>query len=465
MVIVDEAQQVLRAIPLGGAARFGELTLRLSHEAQVETDQLRAVRFPVTLMLRVEGRGLVALTPPRMRIGRDPSCEIPLDEPSVSAAHAELTLERDRWVLRDLESTNGLRVNGARVREALVERGDVITLGRASVRVEGAYDSESNADELVGASPAMKALRDEIARYAEAPYPVLVQGPSGAGKELVARALHRNSPHSSAPFVAVNCGALSPDVVESELFGHERGAFTGAVGRRRGLFEEAHEGTLFLDEIGELSLPLQTRLLRVLETGEVRRVGAECTTPVNVRVVCATWRDLEAMCREGTFRVDLLYRLAVLRVRVPSLQERASDLPALCQRLLARIEEECGRRRELEDRALALLSCTPWPGNVRELLAVLRRAVFLSDGKLVTAAHIQLASPEAAKFAARLDRTKRVRDDGGLGLRDLFERFDGNVSRISKVTGLARSTVRARLARGDDQLRDSALPARYDQPR
>ncbi|MEZ4392880.1 MAG: sigma 54-interacting transcriptional regulator [Polyangiales bacterium] len=464
-LIVSDDYTPLALLSLGDSLPFGTLSLRLTEGGDARTDRLRALRPSGGLALRVDSTRRFALQGPRVTLGRAPGCHLRLDDAAVSGAHAELVCEGARWALRDLRSTNGVRLNGARVREAWIERGDVITLGHTSLRVEGDGDASGRDDELVGDGEAMRALRAEVARYAEAPYPVLVQGESGSGKELVARALHRASPRAAAPFVAVNCGALSPEVVESELFGHERGAFTGAVGRRRGLFEEASGGTLFLDEVGELSLSLQTRLLRVLETGEVRRVGAEGVTPVDVRVVCATWRDLDAMSLDGTFREDLLFRLAVLRLRVPSLRERAVDVPALCMSLLDRIEAECGRRRVLEDRALALLTLMPWRGNVRELLAVLRRAVFLSDGRMITARHVEQAAPEGARAVASGALPPPRLCDDGAGLRALFERLDGNVSQVSKVTGLARSTVRSRLARRDGEARDSAGSARYDQRR
>jgi DNA-binding NtrC family response regulator len=467
-LVLDDTRHVLTRLHPGEPLRFGALTLLITANDAPSTERLRAVKLPAALILRVDATSATPLVGERLVLGRDARCDLRLEDATVSGAHAELCRDGARWLLRDLSSTNGVRVNGARVREAWVDRGDVITVGRTSLRVEAAGETDGGDEELAGASGPMRALRGEVRRFAEAPYPALVTGESGAGKELVARALHRGSPRAKGPFVAVNCGALSPEVVESELFGHERGAFTGAVARRRGLFEEASEGTLFLDEVGELTPALQTRLLRVLETGEVRRVGAEAVTRVDVRVVSATWRDLDAMSEDGSFRLDLLYRLAVLRVRVPALRDRTADIPALCATLLDRIHRECGRRRVLEDRALATLMLLPWPGNVRELLAVLRRAVFLCDGRVITARHVALACPAAAGLdPARVAPPTLLRDDDhDAGLRALLAQFEGNLSRVSKLTGIARSTIRSRLARRvDGGTRDITGPARYDHRR
>jgi len=210
--------------------------------------------------------------------------------------------------------------------------------------------------------------------------PVLVTGESGTGKELLARALHELGPNPSGAFVAVNCGALPRELAESELFGHERGAFTGAAARRAGWFEEASGGTLVLDEIGELPLDLQPKLLRVLESGRLRRVGGAGEIAVRVRVVAMTLRDLEGEVQRRTFRPDLYYRLAGICVRLPPLRERRGDIPGLAAHFLREIEPEVGAR-ELEAIALATLSAADWPGNVRELRNVIRRAAILTSGR------------------------------------------------------------------------------------
>jgi transcriptional regulator with GAF, ATPase, and Fis domain len=236
---------------------------------------------------------------------------------------------------------------------------------------------------MVGASEPMKRLLALVDRLAQADVPVLVRGETGSGKEGVARRLHERSQRAKGPFVAVDCGAIPSTLIESELFGHVRGAFTGADRDRPGHFVSAHGGTLLLDEIGELPIDLQPKLLRVLQDGEVRPVGGSSARKVDVRVVAATNRDLEKACREGRFRQDLYYRLAVVEVVVPPLRERLDDLPLLVAHFVKRIASEMGRPEpSVEPSALAALAQQRWPGNVRELENTLRRALALSGGAL-----------------------------------------------------------------------------------
>ena len=234
---------------------------------------------------------------------------------------------------------------------------------------------------LLGASPSMVKLKKMLAKVAGFNTTCLVTGESGTGKELVARAIHGAGPRANAPFVAINCGAIPETLLESELFGHVKGAFTDARSDKRGLFQEAHEGTLFLDEVGELPQSLQVGLLRVLQEGEVRPVGGTQSVTVDVRIIAATHRNLESDVSEGRFREDLLYRLNVLPITVPPLRDRASDIPMLAEHILSRIGKRMGlATSSLSDAALRILSAYPWPGNVRELENVLERAVVLSDG-------------------------------------------------------------------------------------
>ncbi len=231
---------------------------------------------------------------------------------------------------------------------------------------------------IVGQAPALRHVLGQAARVARTRFPVLVTGESGTGKELLARAMHDMSPIASGPFVAVNCGALSRELAESELFGHERGAFTGAGARKVGWFEEASGGTLVLDEIGELPLDLQPKLLRVLETGRLRRLGGQGETAVNVRVVALTLRNLRRDASRGLFRLDLYHRLAGCELRMPTLRERPSDITLLAEHFLAELAPELGPRT-IETEAMARLLAHDWPGNVRELRNTLRRAAALSD--------------------------------------------------------------------------------------
>lgn len=234
---------------------------------------------------------------------------------------------------------------------------------------------------IVGDHPALRHVLAQAARVAPTQLPILVTGESGTGKELLARLLHDASTVAAGPFVAVNCGTLPRELADSELFGHERGAFTGAATRRPGWFEEANGGTLVLDEIGELPFELQPKLLRVLETGHVRRVGGAGEVAVSVRIVAMTHRDLRQDVERGRFRLDLFHRLAGLELKLPPLRERRSDIPLLVQRFVGELRSEVGVV-EVEEDALRLLAAHDWPGNVRELRNVVRRAAILSSGRI-----------------------------------------------------------------------------------
>jgi two-component system response regulator HydG len=298
---------------------------------------------------------------------------------------------------------------------------------------------------LVGDSRAMQLLRAEVRRYAPRNATVLVFGETGSGKELVARALHLASPRVPCPFVAVNVATLRRELIASELFGHERGAFTGALSRHRGAFEQAHTGTLLFDEIGELALDTQADLLRVLETGEVRPVGSDRSYSVNVRLIASTHCDLAAMVEAGRFRQDLYYRLHVLPVVTPPLRERLDDVPALVAHLLHGLRVDVGERR-LTEAALRQLQRYPWPGNVRQLLNVLRRATARTDANVIDANAIDdaLAVEPRARLAMTLPAHSPLpltREDIDAALRKTM----GNVARAARHLGVPRSTLRNRV--------------------
>ncbi len=298
---------------------------------------------------------------------------------------------------------------------------------------------------LVGDCPAMRRLHLDLARYAPRPATVLVRGETGSGKELVARALHDLSPRARGPFVAVNVATLRRDLIASELFGHERGAFTGAVTSHKGLFEQAHGGTLLLDEIGELDPAAQADLLRVLETREVRPLGSTRPRTVDVRVIAATHRDLAELAADGRFRADLYYRLHVLSVVVPPLRERADDLPALVAHLLYRLRHEAGERHLTRD-ALAVLAGYDWPGNVRQLLNVLRRALARSDAAALDAAALRDAlSVEPAALDATPYRLPARRLLSPTMVADALHASGGSVAGAARRLGVARTTLRDHL--------------------
>jgi two-component system NtrC family response regulator len=289
---------------------------------------------------------------------------------------------------------------------------------------------------MVAESSAMLQVLGDVQRAAGLPWPVLIVGESGTGKEGIALSLHTLGTRKSQSFVAVNAGGMPRELIESELFGHEKGAFTGASAAHKGVFEQAHKGTLFLDEIGELPLDLQARLLRVIETGEVRRVGAEAAIRVDVRLLCATHRDLRAMVCEGAFRQDLYYRIARLVIEVPSLRKRPEDVRALAKHFLAQISVELGAR-ELSSEAMSLLVAYAWPGNARELRNVLCAAAAAAG------ARIEISDVEHA--LARVSGPGASRRMSDEALRRAVDEHRGNLTAAARSLGIPRSTLRDRL--------------------
>jgi transcriptional regulator with GAF, ATPase, and Fis domain len=319
-----------------------------------------------------------------LRIGARRGCDLELSDTKVSGLHCEIRLDERGYRLRDMESTNGTWVGGYRVQDLYINPGTVSHVGASRIRFEPLGDgvelqlsAQDRFGGLVGRSVKMREMFARLERIAVTDATVLVTGDTGTGKELVAEALHESSPRAAGPFVVLDCGAIPPNLVESELFGHERGAFTGASSTYVGAFERADKGTVFLDEIGELPLDLQPKLLRVLERKEVRRIGGSKTINVDIRVVAATNRDLGVEVNKGRFREDLYYRLAVARVHVPPLRERRDDIPLLVEHFLATLPN--GDKTKLRPETLELMKKHEWPGNVRELRNVIERAVLLSE--------------------------------------------------------------------------------------
>jgi len=317
-----------------------------------------------------------------LTVGADPRCDVCLHDRGVSRNHAEFRLCDGRAWVRDLGSRNGTTLDGVRVTEAELQLGSVVSLGETPLALYPRWhvrevdpSNESHFGDLWGSSLAMREVFAILERVAGANATVLVEGESGTGKELVARSLHRASPRARKPYIVFDCTTVTKELAESELFGHAKGAFSGAVSERDGAFRQADGGTIFLDELGELPLDLQPKLLRVLESGEIRRVGDSQHRKVDVRVVAATHRDLHAEARRGRFRSDLLYRLSVVRVQLPPLRARPEDIAVLTERLLAGQLAEGSR---IAGRNLERLMCYSWPGNVRELRNVLTRAVALA---------------------------------------------------------------------------------------
>jgi two-component system response regulator AtoC len=332
------------------------------------------------------------------------------------------------------------------IRRALTQRALVAQVQALSLdRGDDQRDTGSSGeDELVGRTPSMLQVFKAIGRVAPTREPVLIVGESGTGKELVANAIHKNSERAGQPFIKVNSAALSPALLESELFGHEKGAFTGAVTRRIGRFEQAHGGTLFLDEIGDLDIDLQAKLLRVLQTGQFERVGGDTTLQVDVRVLAATNRDLPARIAEGRFREDLFYRLNVVTIELPPLRQRREDIPLLAEHLLSKLARKYDwPNLALSPQALTHLTAQPWPGNVRELQNVLARAAIVARGRIIGVEDLQSPPPSTGQTAG-------PSASGSLLLRDILaetecrvirqalEQEKWNRTRAARLLGISR---------------------------
>ena len=374
-----------------------------------------------------QGRS-AALVGRELRIGADPSNHLVLSDPSVSRFHCRIVADQHGYRLVDAHSANGTWLGEVQVRDAyLPDPAPLVEVGQTQVAVrfgQGERDIELSAEEqfggAVGRSVAMRELFALARRAAHSPTTVLILGETGTGKDVIARAIHDSSPRAAAPFLVFDCGAVAATLIESELFGHVRGAFTGADVDKPGVFERASGGTLFLDEIGELDTALQPKLLRALESGTVTRVGGTQPIAVDLRVIAATNRDLRQEVEDGRFRSDLYYRLAVILLEVPPLRERPEDIPLLAAHFLGGlVAREAGDLEHLRahmDSVFERLAQCPWPGNVRELRNVIERAAALADPGEMT----KDIFSRMVELKDRIGRTLRVRPP----LKEAREQFD-----------------------------------------
>lgn len=353
------------------------------------------------------------LTQNIIRIGREDWCDVVLsDDPWVSTVHCECFFEEKGFRVRDLKSRNGIKLNGAPVLDAYLVPGSTLQVGLSVLKLrthqgtkERSISFYDNTRSLLGRSVAMRKIFSILPRLAQRKVTTLLTGETGTGKTSIAKTIHLEGHSEDAPFVVVNCGALPPSLIESALFGHEKGAFTGADKRKEGLFEQANGGTLFLDEIAELPMDLQPKLLDVLERRKIRRLGGSEEISVDVHVLTATHKNLGKECQAGRFREDLFFRLSVMELTIPPLRERLEDLPLLVEAFLKELQPEQAIYTSGE--ALETLQRHLWPGNIRELRNVLERTLIFLDGDTIEVDDLELRQAEGGGGASSLWDDKR----------------------------------------------------------
>jgi transcriptional regulator with GAF, ATPase, and Fis domain len=391
------------------------------------------------------------------RIGKSPDSDLTLSDETVSRMHCEIVREARGYLLRDLDSTNGTLLDGAEIREAFIKPGAILTVGKVelkvrpfSERIELLPSDSTRFGSVYGKSISMREIFGLLERLAPTDATVLITGETGTGKDILARSVHDASPREKKPFLVVDCGAVVGSLIESELFGHEKGSFTGAAGQRQGAFELANGGTLFLDEIGELPLDLQPKLLRALEQRAFRRVGGSREIRVDIRVIAATKRNLRMEVERGKFREDLFFRLAVVPIEMPPLRERREDIPLLVEALVATLSPEY--QVAVPRATMDALVAHDWPGNVRELRNVLERALYLA--RATGQRELSLASIPVSGAVSHSPSAPLPGFEAGKSYRDtkaeweaifeqhyvkwLLERNDGNISAAAREADMDR---------------------------
>ncbi len=388
-----------------------------------------------------------ASRPSPLLVGQSATCELRLSDREVSRRHASVDVRDGLLRLTDLDSTNGTFVNGVRIHDVSLSGGEMVRVGSTGIRIGHvdapvpAPSTASRFGKLVGESPSMRRLYPLCERLAQSNVAVLIEGETGTGKEVLAESLHEMGARSNGPFVVFDCTTVAATLLEAELFGHERGAFTGATETRIGVFEEANGGTLLIDEIGDLDIALQAKLLRVLERQEVRRVGGRGWIKTDVRVLAATRRDLDKEVQAGRFRDDLYYRIAVARIELPPLRQRRGDIRLLAREFWRKLSPGGGEPPiELLDR----LEAHTWPGNVRELHHAVSRYVALGDLEQAPTSARDASSSDAFEEVLSLDlpltraREKVVDAFERRYVERIVARHGGNIARAADASGLAR---------------------------
>lgn len=394
--------------------------------------------------------------PSPILLGSGPACAVRLSDPHVSRRHAAIELRPNRVLLTDLDSTNGTFVDGVSVVGAHLRGDEIVRIGSTALQlirtdrvVAPVIDQSKRFGQVVGSSTELLRLYPLFHRLAACNIPAVIEGETGTGKEVLAESIHAAGARASGPFVVFDCTAVPPNLVESELFGHERGAFTGAVSQRIGLFEQAASGTLLIDEIGDLEISLQPRLLRAIERSEIRRVGGSAPIRIDVRLLAATRRDLDKAVQEGRFRDDLYHRLAVARVELPPLRRRTGDIAVLVRHFW---RELAGQPREVPDLLMKRWESSAWPGNVRELKNAVARWIALGEAGDIPIRSERSESPfEKAdpsgdviadviqqKLPLPLARLRVVEAFESRYIAAVLAEYGGNVPKAAEASGIAR---------------------------
>jgi DNA-binding NtrC family response regulator len=443
-----------------GLDPFDELTATSTHTLVVEsrtTLKVRKCRLAVTAGPDL-GKEVMS-DKERLRVGAHSSNDLVLSEDrTASRHHFEIQYTERGYLLIDLNSTNGTWLDGRRIERAYLSAGSQVRAGQTTLTfapIDEELTVEPDRDGqlcgMVGQSVKMRQIFGLIRKIAPMDVSVVIQGETGTGKELVARAIHELSGRQAGPLVVLDCGAIPPNLIESELFGHEKGAFTGAVAARPGAFERANAGTIFLDELGELRTDLQPKLLRVLENREVRRVGGNEVQDVDVRVIAATNRDLMKEIQTGAFREDLYFRLSVITIQLPPLRQRREDIPHIIRKALAdpEVVQRHGRKR-ISAAAMSVLMSYSWPGNIRELMNVVSHILTFAEGEEIEVHHLparvqgqhqEQPLPFNEHLSFKDAKEQLLESFEREYISQVLKRCDGNISRAARESGLHRKSI------------------------
>ncbi|MET0284143.1 MAG: sigma 54-dependent Fis family transcriptional regulator [Polyangiales bacterium] len=393
-------------------------------------------------------------------IGTSPESDLVLTDDTVSRRHCEIELSEIGFRVRDAGSTNGVRLGNQRVYDAAFEGQVELSLGETTLAITPLAETEDREQtntqrfgDLHGGSRKMRQLFADLERLAPSQLSVLIEGETGTGKDVVAESIHRASPRADGPYVVFDCSAVAPTLIESELFGHEKGAFTGAAGARAGVFEEADGGTLFLDEIGELPKELQPKLLRALERHEIKRLGGSKTISVDVRVLAATNRNLASEVTRGKFRQDLYYRIAAAKVAVPPLRDRLDDIPMLVERFLT-LDKHALSIRAVPEQVWQMFAAHRWPGNVRELRNAVQRMVIAPELSLHSDEGFGAQRPVTEPDVATVEPLRVARRDAAEAfersyLESVLKRTGGNVTRAAAIAEVSRQMIQKLMRKHD----------------